>query len=59
MFLATLGGTGFYVLTLPFSFLGGNAEEAGQKLVVTPFKSTFVRCLGCTRKHLDDREEYY
>jgi hypothetical protein len=59
MFVATVGGAGIYVLSLPFSLLGGNAEEVQKALVITPFKSTFVRCLGCTSKHLEDREEYY
>lgn len=59
MFVATLGGTAVYVLSLPFSLLGGNSAEVQQALVVAPFKATFVRCLGCTSKHLDDREEYY
>ncbi len=46
---ATVVGTAFYVVSLPFSLAGGNAGEAGQTLVVGPAKSTFVRCLGCTR----------
>ncbi|HEX4938552.1 MAG TPA: hypothetical protein VFX11_07750 [Candidatus Kapabacteria bacterium] len=50
--VATVVGTVVYVVSLPFSALGGNAGEAGQTLVVTPFKATFVRCLGCTEKHL-------
>jgi len=44
-------GAGVYVVTLPFSLLGGNAKEAGNTLVVVPFKATFLRCLGCTDKH--------
>jgi hypothetical protein len=40
------------VLSLPFSVAGGNVEEAGQNMVVTPFKATVTRCLGCTRKHV-------
>lgn len=45
----TGGGTVLYVATLPFSLLGGNAGEAGRALVIGPAKSTFLRCLGCTR----------
>jgi hypothetical protein len=45
---ATVLGTGLFVATLPFSLLGGNAKQAGETLVVTPFKATFMRCLGCT-----------
>lgn len=46
---ATIVGSAFYVVSLPFSLAGGNAREAGETLVVGPAKSTFVRCLGCTR----------
>lgn len=45
----TGGGTILYVATLPFSLLGGNAAEAGRTLVLGPAKSTFMRCLGCTK----------
>ena len=41
-------GTAVFVVSLPFSLLGGNAGEAAQELVVGPAKATFVRCLGCT-----------
>ena len=44
----TAAGTGLFVLTLPFSALGGNTGEAAKMLVVGPAKSTFLRCLGCT-----------
>lgn len=43
----TIVGTGLFILTLPFSAIGGNADEAGQRLVVEPAQSTFDRCLGC------------
>ncbi|MDG1772964.1 MAG: hypothetical protein P8H32_05965 [Oceanicoccus sp.] len=49
LLVATVVGTAFYVVSLPFSLAGGNAIEAGETLVVGPAKSTFVRCLGCTR----------
>ncbi|WP_323750506.1 hypothetical protein [Marinobacter sp.] len=45
----TIVGTAVYLVSLPFSALGGNAGEAGEVLVVGPAKATFVRCLGCTR----------
>ena len=49
LLLASTGvGAGLYVVTLPFSLLGGNPGEAGEVLVMNPGKSTFVRCLGCT-----------
>lgn len=54
----TLLGAGVYLVGLPFSWLGGNVEEAGETLVVRPFKATFMRCLGCTKKHAPD-EDYY
>lgn len=39
-------GSAFYVVSLPFSLLGGNAGDAADKLVVEPAKFTFVRPLG-------------
>ena len=45
----TLVGGAVYLVSLPFSALGGNAAEAGEVLVVGPARATFVRCLGCTR----------
>ncbi len=44
--LTTLGAAAF-VVSLPFSALGGNVKEAADNLVVGPGKATFVRCLGC------------
>jgi hypothetical protein len=52
LLVATVAGTVLYIGTLPFSLLGGNAGEAGQKLVVEPFKMTFFRCLGCTTRNM-------
>ncbi|HTN33939.1 MAG TPA: hypothetical protein VL091_08035 [Marinobacter sp.] len=45
----TIVGSVVYLVSLPFSLLGGNAGEAGEVLVVGPAEATFVRCLGCTR----------
>ncbi len=45
----TIVGAAVYIVSLPFSLLGGNAKEAGQVLVVGPAEATFVRCLGCER----------
>lgn len=45
----TVIGAALFVVTLPFSALGGNVGEAGKELVVGPAKATFVRCLGCTK----------
>ena len=41
---ATAIGTVAFVVSLPFSALGGNVKEA---LVVEPGREAFVRCLGC------------
>ncbi len=46
--VATVLGTGIWVLTLPFSLLGGNAMDAADSLIMTPARATFIRCLGCT-----------
>lgn len=35
-----------FIVTLPFSALGGNVGEAADKLVKEPLKYTFVRPLG-------------
>ena len=45
----TIIGTAVFIVSLPFSALGGNVAEAGETLVVGPAQATFVRCLGCTR----------
>jgi hypothetical protein len=39
-------GTGVFIISLPFSLLGGNTGEAAQKLVGAPAKYTFLRPLG-------------
>lgn len=49
LLVGTVLGTALYVVSLPFSLAGGNAMEAGETLVLDPARSTFVRCLGCTR----------
>ncbi|XOZ32466.1 hypothetical protein ACMDCT_09625 [Halomonadaceae bacterium KBTZ08] len=46
---ATVAGAAVYTVSLPFSALGGNAEQAGETLVVGPARATFDRCLGCTK----------
>ena len=43
---ATIIGSVFYVVTLPFSLLGGNPGEAGEALVKDPAAYTFKRPLG-------------
>ena len=46
LILATLAGVGVFVVTLPFSALGGNVDEAGKTLVIEPAEYTFLRPLG-------------
>ena len=45
---ATAVGTAVFLVSLPFTMLGGNVAEAGDALVAGPARTTFVRCLGCT-----------
>lgn len=40
-------GTAVFLVSLPFSLLGGNVGESAKTLVVGPGAATFVRCLGC------------
>jgi hypothetical protein len=44
--VGTAVGAVAFVVTLPFSALGGNVGEAGRILVVDPAKYAFVRPLG-------------
>ena len=48
MFVTTLLGAGVFIVSSPFSALGGNIGESWEVLVEKPFETTFVRCLGCT-----------
>jgi hypothetical protein len=45
---ATAIGAIAFVVSLPFTALGGNIGEAGKALVLEPGEAAFVRCLGCT-----------
>jgi hypothetical protein len=44
--VGTAVGVVAFVVTLPFSALGGNVDDAGRILVLDPAKYTFVRPLG-------------
>ncbi len=44
---ATAIGAVAFVVSLPFTALGGNVAEAGEALVLEPGREAFVRCLGC------------
>lgn len=54
--VATVIGAGVFVVSLPFTALGGGVGDAGQALVVDPAKAAFVRCLGCTGDGFEQRE---
>ena len=45
--VGTVFGTAAFIVSLPFSLLGGNVDKAAENLVVGPARETFVRCLGC------------
>lgn len=49
----TVGGTALFVVTLPFTTLGGNVKETAKTLVSGPAHATFVRCMGCTKTQDD------
>lgn len=44
--IATVFGSAVFVISLPFSLLGGNTDAAYQNLVAAPAKFTFKRPLG-------------
>ena len=44
--VATVLGTVFFVISWPFSALGGNSDEAWESMVVAPAEYTFSRPLG-------------
>lgn len=52
----TVIGAAAFVVSLPFSALGGNVEEAGRALVIEPGREAFVRCLGCTSSWAQDSQ---
>ena len=47
LLVATILGSAIFVVSSPFSALGGNIGEAADILVKQPAKATFMRCLGC------------
>lgn len=44
--VATVAGSVLFLVSLPFSALGGNVKKAAKKLVIEPAKFTFTRPLG-------------
>ncbi|MDA3894947.1 MAG: hypothetical protein PF482_02230 [Desulfobacteraceae bacterium] len=45
-FVSLVTGTVFFVVSSPFSAIGGNVDEAYQKMMVEPARVTFLRPLG-------------
>ena len=45
--VSAVAGTAAYLVSLPFSLIGGNADQAQQKLFVEPWDA-MGRCVGCT-----------
>jgi hypothetical protein len=43
----TAAGTAVFLVSLPFTALGGSMDKAADTLVAGPAEATFVRCLGC------------
>ncbi|MCU1749508.1 multidrug transporter [Pseudomonas sp. 6D_7.1_Bac1] len=54
--VATVIGAGVFVVSLPFTALGGGIGDAGQALVVDPAKAAFVRCLGCIGQGFEQQQ---
>jgi len=50
LLVGTVLGNGMFLVSLPFTALGGNVKEAAHTLVLGPAHATFMRCLGCTEK---------
>lgn len=48
LLVMTVAGTAAFILSSPFSAIGGNIGDSAKTLIVGPGKATFVRCLGCT-----------
>ena len=57
----TAGGAALWLVSLPFTLLAGNANEAADTLILGPGEQTFMRCLGCrqsgyTHKDIDQHQ---
>lgn len=44
---ATALGTGIFLVTLPLSIIGGNTDQAAQRLIVEPGNHLLKPCFGC------------
>jgi hypothetical protein len=49
--VGTVLGTAFFIVSIPFSALGGNVGAAFKALVIKPAKFTFGRPLGIPREN--------
>lgn len=45
-FAACIVGAATFIVTIPFSAIGGNSDQAANKLIADPFGYTFNRPLG-------------
>lgn len=54
----TIIGTGLYIVTLPFSLMGDNEDQARERLIIAPANSTFNRCLGCINESYERNRRY-
>jgi hypothetical protein len=54
---ATVLGTAIFLVTLPFSALGGNVEQAANELVTGPAQGLMARCLGCIEPRREENFE--
>ena len=43
----TVVGAAAFIVSFPFSLMGGNVGDSAQSLVGDPMREAFVRCLGC------------
>lgn len=55
LFVITALGAATFLVSLPFSLLGGNVEKSANTLVMEPAKQTFARCLGCLDRIPDSK----
>lgn len=55
--VATVFGAAVFIVTLPFSAMGGNTKEAANVLVGQPADALLFRCLGCTEQEDKARDK--
>ncbi len=52
----TVGGAALWLVSLPFTLLAGNANEAADTLILGPGEQTFMRCLGCRQSGYTNKD---